>query len=366
MSASVPVPDTMDYRSYFDLSGEMLATTDLDGRFTTVNESFEAGLGYAGDELLARSKVDFVHPDDRANTEAEIASLKSGTRQIRFENRFRRKDGTYRWLRWSATPSLAEDRVYALVIDITDLRAKDKALDRLVIDLERSNEELLQFAYVASHDLSEPLRVVAGHVELLASRYEGRLDEDADRYIAFAVEGCARMRSLIDDLLAFSRAGREGGSEDEVDLTEVMAAVLVSLDDLVQGSGASIEVGDLPVLVGSASQFTQILLNLVANALKFCVPGRAPHIEVSSRRDGAGWRVEVRDEGIGIEAPYRERIFRIFQRLHGNATYPGTGIGLSICRKMVELRGGRIWCEGTDEVGSTFCFTVPDRAGDAW
>jgi PAS domain S-box-containing protein len=365
MSPAVPL-DTMDYRSYFDLSGEMLATTDLAGRFTTVNESFKVALGYTGGDLLGRSKLEFVHPDDRAGTEAEIASLQAGTRQIKFENRFRCQDGSYRWLRWSATPSPVEDRIYALVIDVTDLRAKDEALDRLVLDLERSNEELLQFAYVASHDLSEPLRVVAGHVELLASRYQGRLDEDADRYIAFAVAGCGRMRSLIDDLLAFSRAGREGGAEDSVDLAEVMDSVLASLDDLVQESQAEIVVGPMPTVIGSSSQFTQILANLVANSLKFHVPGTPPQIEVRSAREGSGWRIEVHDEGIGVEPPYRDRIFRIFQRLHGGDAYPGTGIGLSICRKMVDLRGGKIWCAGSEGAGTTFCFTVPDRTGAAW
>ena len=144
-----------------------------------------------------------------------------------------------------------------------------------------------------------------------------------------------------------------------------MVAVLGSLHDPVQESQAAIEVGAMPTVIGSTSHFTQILVNLVANALKFRVPGTAPRITVSSSRESDGWRVEVHDEGIGVAEAYRERIFRIFQRLHGSATYPGTGIGLSICKKMVELRGGRIWCEGSEPVGTTFCFTVPDRTGEA-
>jgi len=351
----------MDYQSFFELSGEMMATGDFAGHFTALNDSFERVLGYADDELIDRPIIEFVHPDDRATTQAELDELAAGHRRVGFENLFRHRDGTYRWLRWSATPSLAEGRFYAVALDMTEVRAKDEALRKVATDLERSNEELSQFAYVASHDLSEPLRVVAGHVELLAHRYEGQLDEDADRYIAFAVEGCTRMRTLIDDLLAFSRAGREIEADDEVELDAVAADVLVSLDELIHDAGAIVAVGDLPNVIGSRSQLEQVLTNLVSNALKFHAEGATPHVVISADRDGRGWRIVVEDDGIGIEPQYRDRIFRIFQRLHGTADYPGTGIGLAICRKMVELRGGRIWCVAAQPQGTRFCFTVPDR-----
>lgn len=266
--------EPMDYRSFFELSGEMLATANLDGCFTTVNDSFERVLGYADDELLARPLHEFVHPAEREAMLAELAELAKGTRLVGFECRFRAKDGSYRWLLWSATPSLEEGRIYAVALDMTEVRAQDEALARVVADLERSNEELSQFAYVASHDLSEPLRVVAGHVELLAHRYRGRLDDDADRYIEFAVEGCSRMRHLIDDLLAFSRAGREPAVDEEVDLNEVAIDALASLDEIVSQTGAVITIDEMPVVVGAGGQLGQVLTNLVANSLKFSREGR--------------------------------------------------------------------------------------------
>ena len=350
----------MDYRNFFEMSDEMLATADLKGRFGIVNDAFERVLGYEDHQLVGELLLSFVHPADQDITADFLADLGSGVGVRGFENRLMCRDGSHRWLRWSANASAAEDRMWAVAVDVTDLRVKDAALARVVADLQRSNEELSQFAYVASHDLSEPLRVVAGHVELLAHRYEGRLDDDADRYIAFAVDGCARMRSLIDDLLAFSRAGRETEAVEQVDLGAVAEAVVRGLAELVDESGATVVIGTLPTVTGSRSQMAQVLTNLVANALKFRRTDAHPTVHIDGHRDGAGWRIEVVDNGIGIEPAYRERIFRIFQRLHSQEAYPGTGIGLAICRKMVELRGGRIWCVSADPQGARFCFTVPD------
>jgi PAS domain S-box-containing protein len=335
--------DTPMYRSFFELSSEMLATATLDGYFDTLNPAFMSVLGYTADELRAAPCVDFIHPDDREPTRQEIAKLNQGEHRIGFENRYRCKDGTYRLLRWSATPGVEEGLVYAVAIDVTE-----------------SNEDLSQFAYVASHDLSEPLRVVAGHVQLLARRYQGQLDEDADRYISFAVDGCTRMRSLIEDLLAFSRVGHDVGPAVPVDLEASVAEVLLSLEPLIREHGAEISMGALPTVMGSPSQFSQIFANLVANATKFSRVDVPPAIRIESTRVDGAWRIEVRDNGIGIEPEFAERIFGIFQRLHSRDEYPGTGIGLSLCRKMVELRGGRIWCQPVDPHGTSFFFTVPD------
>jgi PAS domain S-box-containing protein len=359
----------MDYRSFFDLSYEMLATSTFDGYFQTVNGSFERVLGYTEDELLRSPFLTFVHPEDRQATVEEFERLVAGERRTGFENRYRCRNGSYRRLRWSATPSPEQGLIYTVALDVTDLHAKDVALNKLVADLQRSNEDLTQFAYVASHDLSEPLRVVSGHVELLARRYQGQLDEDADRYIEFAVNGCVRMRTLIEDLLTFSRAGREedgSGSESEresVDLQVVTSEALTSLGTLIGETGATIHVGELPTVVGSSSQFGQVIANLISNSLKFHQPGQPPAIEISATREQSAWRIEVADDGIGIEPAYRDRIFRIFQRLHDHDSYPGTGIGLALCRKMIQLRGGRIWCEDNQPRGTTFCFTIPDQIG---
>jgi PAS domain S-box-containing protein len=352
--------DTPMYRSFFELSSEMLATATLDGYFDTLNPAFMSVLGYTADELRAAPCVDFIHPDDREPTRQEIAKLNQGEHRIGFENRYRCKDGTYRLLRWSATPSVEEGLVYAVAIDVTESRRKDTELVKLLTELERSNEDLSQFAYVASHDLSEPLRVVAGHVQLLARRYQGQLDEDADQYISFAVDGCTRMRSLIEDLLAFSRVGHDVGPSVPVDLEASVAEVLTSLEPLIREHGAEVSVGALPTVMGSPTQFSQIFANLVANATKFSRVDVPPAIRIESTRVDGTWQIEVRDNGIGIEPEFADRIFGIFQRLHSRDEYPGTGIGLSLCRKMVELRGGRIWCQPVNPHGTSFFFTVPD------
>jgi PAS domain S-box-containing protein len=352
--------DTPMYRSFFELSSEMLATATLDGYFDTLNPAFMSVLGYTADELRAAPCVDFIHPDDREPTRQEIAKLNQGEHRIGFENRYRCKDGTYRLLRWSATPNVEEGLVYAVAIDVTESRRKDTELVKLLTELERSNEDLSQFAYVASHDLSEPLRVVAGHVQLLARRYQGQLDEDADQYISFAVDGCTRMRSLIEDLLAFSRVGHDVGPSVPVDLEASVAEVLTSLEPLIREHGAEVSVGALPTVMGSPTQFSQIFANLVANATKFSRVDVPPAIRIESTRVDGTWQIEVRDNGIGIEPEFADRIFGIFQRLHSRDEYPGTGIGLSLCRKMVELRGGRIWCQPVNPHGTSFFFTVPD------
>jgi PAS domain S-box-containing protein len=355
------VDTPMNYRGFFELSSEMLATATLEGYFDTLNPAFMSVLGYTADELRAAPCVDFIHPDDREATLQEIAKLNAGEHRVGFENRYRCKDGSYRSLRWSATPSVEEGLVYAVAIDVTESRQKDAALAKLVAELKRSNEDLSQFAYVASHDLSEPLRVVAGHVELLARRYQGQLDEDADRYISFAVDGCTRMRSLIEDLLAFSRVGQDVGTPVPVNLGESVADVLTSLEPLIREHGAEVSVGALPIVMGSPSQFSQIFANLVANAAKFSRVDVPPVIRIESTRVDGAWQIEVRDNGIGIEPEFAERIFGIFQRLHRRDEYPGTGIGLSLCRKMVERGGGHIWCQPVDPHGTSFFFTVPDN-----
>ena len=233
--------------------------------------------------------------------------------------------------------------------------------------LERSNRDLEQFAYVASHDLSEPLRAVAGMVGLLARRYGGRLDSDADEFIEFAVDGCERMRLMISDLLVYSRAGRTELAVTDIALGDVVDDVATSLGEQIAETGAVVRHEDLPTVRGDRAQLERVLQNLVSNALKFRRPDAPVQIEVSARRlDGDdGWRIEVADDGIGIEEQYRERIFRMFQRLHTSDQHPGTGIGLSVSERIVEQHGGRMGTEANPWGGSTFWFTLPDDPNGA-
>jgi signal transduction histidine kinase len=243
--------------------------------------------------------------------------------------------------------------------DLDDAQAVNRRLDEQARELERSNRDLEQFAYVASHDLQEPLRKVSSFCQLLQRRYAGQLDERADQYIAFAVDGAQRMQRLINDLLAFSRVGRTTESFETVDLGAVAAAAAAQLDSVREEAGGEVVLGDLPTVSGDPGLLQVLLANLIGNGLKFRRDGVPPVVRVDAHRDGAGWTITVTDNGIGIEPEYGEKIFVIFQRLHGRDVYPGTGIGLALAKKIVEFHGGRIGLVSGDGPGTTIRFTLP-------
>ncbi len=234
----------------------------------------------------------------------------------------------------------------------------EEDLARKADELARSNADLEQFAYVASHDLQEPLRMVTAYTQLLAERYRGKLDENADKFIGYASEGAQRMQVLIQDLLAFSRVGRSGTISASVDCNAVMKDVLQTLAPAIQESGAGITHDDLPVVWADRTQVAQIFQNLIGNAIKFRGT-EPPQVLVQAEKDGERWRFRIADNGIGIAPEYAETIFVAFQRLHARNEYAGNGIGLAICKKIVERNGGKIWVESQAGYGSTFMFTLP-------
>jgi hypothetical protein len=243
--------------------------------------------------------------------------------------------------------------------DLDEAQEVNRRLDRQTRDLERSNRDLEQFAYVASHDLQEPLRKVSSFCQLLQRRYGGQLDERADQYIEFAVDGASRMQRLINDLLAFSRVGRTTEAFTPVDLGEVAAAAAAQLDQVRVDTGGTVTVGVLPTVTGDATLLRQLLVNLLGNGLKFHRDGVAPEVTVSARTVDEGWEIAVADNGIGIEPEYADKVFVIFQRLHGRDLYPGTGIGLSLAKKIVEFHGGAIGLDTTGGPGTVVRFTLP-------
>ncbi len=257
-------------------------------------------------------------------------------------------------------------RLVVLLDEASDARAQIEAshlvLEEQTEELRRSNSDLEQFAYVASHDLQEPLRKVASFTQLLASRYAGQLDERADQYIGFAVDGAKRMQHLINDLLGFSRVGRIGSEGTDVDLDATLRRVLADLQPVIDETGAEVEVGDLPVVRGEKLLLAQLLANLVGNALKFRHPDRAPVVRVDARRVGALWELVCQDNGIGIDPDHAERVFVIFQRLHAKEIYDGTGIGLALCKKIVEYHGGTIWIDTAVTEGAAVRWTLPADA----
>jgi light-regulated signal transduction histidine kinase (bacteriophytochrome) len=234
----------------------------------------------------------------------------------------------------------------------------EKDLAKKADELARSNADLEQFAYIASHDLQEPLRMVAAYTQLLSERYKGKLDENADKFIRYASEGALRMQVLIQDLLAFSRVGRKESISTSIDCNAVMAEVCRTLAPAIQESGAVVTYTDLPPLWADRTQVAQVFQNLIGNAIKF--HGKQPlMVSVAAKKEDQQWLFSVTDNGIGIAPEFAENIFVIFQRLHARAEYPGNGIGLAICKKIVERFGGKIWVESQADCGSTFKFTMP-------
>jgi PAS domain S-box-containing protein len=285
----------------------------------------------------------------------------------RFEMEFplRGADGAFRQFLTRGVPLRNHagqiERWFGTNTDITAQKLVEAELSYRAAELARSNTDLEQFAYVASHDLQEPLRAVGGCVQLLKRRYQNKLDERADELIGHAADGATRMQKLIDDLLAYSRVGTRQGHRQATDSGAALDAALVNLAAPLRETGASVTRDPMPMVATDPTRLSSLLQNLIGNALKFRGP-EAPRIHVGARRADQRWEFSVRDNGLGIEPQYFERIFGIFQRLHTRAEYPGTGMGLAMCKRIVEQQGGRIWVESNPGTGSVFHFTLPDQA----
>jgi light-regulated signal transduction histidine kinase (bacteriophytochrome) len=313
------------------------------------------------------------HPEDRDVTDADLARIRAGELdQARFEKRYLRRDGSVVWcdLAIAQVRDVFGMPLYEIAVfdDITERKKSEAALQAAHEELKRSNAELEQFAYVASHDLQEPLRMVASYTQLLGRRYEARLDQDAREFMSYIVDGATRMKQLIEDLLAYSRVGTKGQEFKPVALEAPLRRALFNLRAGIEEAGAAVTYDPLPTVLGDEVQLGQLLQNLVGNALKFR-SGSVPRIHLGVTNSPQEWTIEVRDNGIGIEPQYFERIFMVFQRLHNKGEYPGTGIGLAICKKVVERHGGRIWVESRPaqgpNQGSSFHFTLLKRGGDS-
>jgi PAS domain S-box-containing protein len=348
------------------IASDAVICVDETQRIVFFNEGAERIFQYAPHEVLGQPLTLLVPERFRSDHEDHVRRFSGSpvvARQMgeRGEISGRRKSGEV----FPAEASISrlevgDGRIYTAVLrDATDRRTAQEALARQAEELARSNADLEQFAYVASHDLQEPLRMVASYTQLLARRYGDKLDQDAHEFIGFAVDGVTRMQALINDLLAYSRVGTRGGAFSRVPVETVVERVRASLARAIEESGALVSHDPLPAVTGDPTQLLQLFQNLIQNGIKFRHPDSPPEIHIGVSDQGAVWHFSVRDNGIGIAPEYQERIFVIFQRLHPRSEYPGTGIGLSICKKIVERHGGRIWVESESDAGSTFHFTLP-------
>ncbi|MBK8933617.1 MAG: PAS domain S-box protein [Chloroflexi bacterium] len=352
------------FRAAFDLAaiGRVLATPE--GQFFQVNQAFCEMTGYSEEELCQKTWWDITHPDFLASGHDYMQQLIQRTiPSYNEELTIAHKSGDTIWVRLNRILLFdADNQPLYLVSDIENITQRKTAeaeINRILAELERSNIELQQFAYVASHDLQEPLRMVTSYLQLLQRRYSGKLDSDADEFIGYAVDGANRMKQLIQDLLSFSRVGTRGKPFEPVEIKVILKEALTNLETSIQETAAQIDHDDLlPTITGDAGQLVQLFQNLLSNAIKFRSEA-PPKIHIGVQKQESDWQFSIRDNGIGFDPQFSDRIFIIFQRLHTRANYGGTGIGLAICKKIVERHGGNIWVHSQPNAGTTFYFTIP-------
>ncbi|MBI4514642.1 MAG: PAS domain S-box protein [Deltaproteobacteria bacterium] len=375
------------YRQLVELSPDGISLVDAEGNVCALNRQGVAMFGFASaEEAIGRKLFELIAPEETARVALEMEKAFSEGTLSGGEYILRRQDGGV--FPAEVRASLLYDRsgkvqgVISVIRDVSDRRISEKERAHLLAELQRSNAELEQFAYVASHDLQEPLRMVAGFLQLLERRYKRQLDRDAQEFIGYAVDGAKRMQVLISDLLRYSRVTTHGKEFTSVDCEAALSTAASNLQAAIAESGAVIRRGALPTVPGDGMQLAQLFQNLLGNAIKYRGE-RKPEIHVSATRDdqpgaaqpptwvGAAegqsprWVFSVRDNGIGIDPQYFEQVFVLFRRLHRSEEYAGTGIGLALCKKIVERHGGHIWLESVPGQGTTFYFTIPVGAGYA-
>ena len=351
-----------EFRKLAESIPQLVWMTDGEGETIYCNTRFQQQLGVGSTPRL-EEWAELLHPDDREPCVTAWEQCLKAAKEFQRECRFRMASGEYRWFLLRAIPVEDDEgrvtRWFGTSTDIDDQKRSQEQLTKANLELARSNSILEQFAYIASHDLQEPLRTVAVYVQLLADKCEGQLDASADEYVQIVHDGAIRMKRLINDLLIFSRAGRDDQALLATNLDDVLDEVLRNLGAHVAETGATITSSALPVVMADFGQLVQLLQNLIGNALKYRKDDALPVIDISAEQQQDDWVVAVRDNGIGINSRHFEQIFKIFERLHTRAKHDGTGIGLAICERIVKRHKGRLWVESAEGTGATFYFTIP-------
>lgn len=308
-----------------------------------------------------------VHPDDRQQVDDQVRASLEQRHPYNIDHRIVQPDGAVRYVHEQGEASYDEAgrpaRMLGTVQDITDRKLAEGEKERYSAELKRSNEDLQQFAYIASHDLQEPLRMISSYLQLIERRYKDKLDDDGHEFINFAVDGASRLQDMINGLLQFSRVETKGKPFEPTDCEIVLEQSLANLEMTIRDAGAVVIHDPLPTVMADISQLVPLFQNLIGNAIKYRKLDEPPRVHVSAAQSGNEWVFSVHDNGIGFDPKYSERIFGIFQRLHGREEYPGTGIGLAVCKRIVERHKGRIWVESEPGMGAIFYFTIPIESG---
>lgn len=352
------------YRRLHETMRDAFVQIDMSGRIVDFNHAFHQMLGYAGEKLLGMKEAQLTPVKWRA-ADAEIVDgqvVPQGRSKV-YEKEYIRANGSVFPVELRTflidDDSQAPIGMWSIVRDITLRKKTELERERAMVALKQSNEDLKQFAYVASHDLQEPLRMVASYTQLLAENYGNQLDEKAHKFIHYAVDGASRMQALIRDLLAFSRVETHAEVFQKVDAHSVLGVAVANLKAVIDETGALVTNGDLPQVRADPTQLTQLFQNLISNSIKFRNQSSAPRVHVSAQRQNGSWCFSIQDNGIGIESKYKEKVFIVFQRLHTRQEYPGTGIGLALCKRIIDRHRGEIWFNSLPGRGTTFHFTLP-------
>ncbi len=344
----------------FTLSLDLLCIAGFDGSFKQVNPRWEQTLGFTAEELLASPYIDFVHPEDRDKTFAEAQRLTTeGEVTVSFENRYRCKDGSYKWFLWNAVPSAERQVIYAAARDITERKRMEQLLEAQNIQFEAANKEREAFSYSISHDLRAPLRAIDGFSRILLEDYADTLDAEGQRLLGVVRDNTQKMAQLIDDLLAFSRIGRAQMAASTIHMHALVQEVLEELKPTLGERAVRFEVNPLPEAQGDRAMIRQVVVNLLANAVKFTRPRPHAEIEVGARVENGQAIYYVKDNGAGFDMQYANKLFGVFHRLHRQEEFEGTGVGLAIVQRVVHRHGGRVWAEGKVNEGATFYFSLP-------
>jgi PAS domain S-box-containing protein len=347
-----------DLDRFFTLSLDLMCVADSSGRFRRMNPAWEAALGFGKEELLSRPYLEFVHPDDRTATEEETRRLAVGGQTVAFENRYRTKDGTYRWLSWKSTTVPQLGVTYATARDVTETKESAERLQQQARELEAANKELEAFTYSVSHDLRAPLRHIDGFSKILMEEFNAALPPDAQRYLARVRQGTQQMGRLVDDLLNLARVGRQEVRLQVTGLDSVVREVRAELHRDEEGREVEWQVGALPFVECDPALIKQVFTNLLSNALKYTRPRAKAVIEVGHRRQNGQPVIFVRDNGVGFNMKYAEKLFGVFQRLHRAEDFEGTGVGLATVQRIVHKHGGQVWAEAELDKGASFFFSL--------